>query len=132
MSLNDEELQKLKELDPDLFSLIDLLSGFKIPTGEIGKTLEQINKNIENQLRNLQSTLNKKELLQIVNNIVIKEIPEEIKQQIGSNEIKVLKDIVSLFIDISFTSLTLAEIKKEIEKIEDTTPKKNEAIQQLR
>ena len=48
MSLNDEELQKLKELDPDLFSLIDLLSGFKIPTGEIGKTLEQINKNIEN------------------------------------------------------------------------------------
>ena len=82
MSLNDEELQKLKELDPDLFSLIALLSGVKIPPGEIGETLEQINKNIENQLRNLQSTLNKKELLQIVNNIVIKEILRKLSSRL--------------------------------------------------
>ncbi|OQA61580.1 MAG: Helix-turn-helix domain protein [Candidatus Atribacteria bacterium ADurb.Bin276] len=132
MSLNGETLQKLKELDPDLFSLIALLSGFKIPTGEIGETLEQINKNIESKMRNLPNNFSPNELLQTINNIIIEEIPEEIKQEIGSKEaIGTLMDIVSLFIDISFTSLTLVKIKKEIEKIEGTTPEKNEAIQQL-
>ncbi len=131
MSLNDEELQKLKELDPDLFSLIALLSGVKIPPGEIGETLEQINKNIENRLRNLPNNLNPDELLQIINNIVIETIPEEIKQQIGSKSIELLMNIVSIFIDIAFTTLTLTKIKKEIEKIASTTPEKDEAIRNL-
>jgi len=118
-------------LDPNLYSLVKLLSGFKV-SGEIGETLEQISKNIENRLRSLPNNLNPDELLQITNSIVIEEIPEEIKQQIGSKKgIESLMNIVSLYIDISFTSLTLAKIKKEIEKIASTTPEKKEAIQQL-
>ena len=131
-TLNElEGLEKLKKLDPNLYSLVKLLSGFKV-SGEIGETLEQISKNIENRLRSLPNNLNPDELLQITNSIVIKEIPEEIKQQIGSKKgIESLMNIVSLYIDISFTSLTLAKIKKEIEKIASTTPEKKEAIQQL-
>ncbi len=141
-----EALEKLKNLDPTLYSLIELLISLKsapqllegIPD-KTRKKLEEAQKRItketENQLTNLSDLPTTEDLLKILSGIIHKETPQEIKEEIGQEEFdkltKTTIDFLSLFWEIVTNSLEFSKIKEEIEKTEGTTIQKQNIKEKL-